>query len=744
MIEQHPTLTAQQIRQRYGWAEIDPAGPVTAGQSGTWRITYHAGRYGIDDGGVIKIAWRDVSDWSKPQFDDPAAASFASVTTSGPATLVPHMDRQRYVRPWRLCVTIDVIDESLREGDTLILTLGDTSKGSAGSRAQTFCSQAFEFRVAVDWCGTWVYTEVASPIFPIVSGEAARLVVVGPSTAAPGERSWIGVKAEDLWGNPCRQYVGEVMIDSGGLEGLPASYRFSEADQGVHRFESVTIPAIESTDGLAGSLSGDVYRVRVVDESRDLQAESNPLRCGAPDGSIRPFWGDLHGQSGETVGTDPVASYFRFARQSALVDFAGHQGNDFQITAAVWEEIKAQANGQNDPGRFVAFVGWEWSGNTPVGGDHNVYYLDDDGPLHRSSHVLIPDKSDAASDCLHITDLYKALKGKRALLVPHVGGRYANLEWHDPELEPVIEVYSEWGEFEWFLKWALEQGYQVGFTAGSDDHKGRPGAAWSGSGSFGVYGGLTCIHASELTRQGVWEALKARRCYGTSGARILVDVRADGHPMGAAFEASAAPAINIEVAGTAPIERIDLFRGTRIVRTWPETIPRHKERVRISWAGQRIRARNRLVRWDGQVTTDQGRFTEVTGYAFDTPAEGLEAAQEQRIAWTSVTTGDPDGVLFNLNDGALATLSFETPVLRHAINMDEIRRGPVTIDAGGIDMRVTFELAPSASAREATVRLQDDAPPKGTHPYWVRVTQVDGQKAWVSPFYVTVTQENRP
>ena len=25
MIEQHPTLTAQQIRQRYGWAEIDPA-----------------------------------------------------------------------------------------------------------------------------------------------------------------------------------------------------------------------------------------------------------------------------------------------------------------------------------------------------------------------------------------------------------------------------------------------------------------------------------------------------------------------------------------------------------------------------------------------------------------------------------------------------------------------------------------------------------------------------------------------
>ncbi len=726
MIEEHSALTPQQIRERYGWAEIDPAGPVTAGQSGTWRITYHAGRYGIDDGGVIKIAWRDVSDWSKPQFDDASAANYASVATSGPATLVPHMDRQRYVRPWRLCVTIDVIDESLSEGDTVTLTLGDTSGGSSGSRAQTFCKEAFEFRVAVDWCGTWVYTEVESPVFPVVSGEAARLIIVGPSTTTAGEATWLGIKAEDLWGNPCRSYSGEVTIDAGGLQGLPESYQFTEADQGVRRFEGVLAPA----DG--------VFRVRATDAARDLQAEGNALRCSTPGESARPYWGDLHGQSEETVGTNPVASYFRFARESALIDFAGHQGNDFQITAAVWDEIKAQANGQNENGRFVAYVGWEWSGNTPVGGDHNVYYLDDDGPLHRSSHVLIPDKSDIDTDCLHVTDLYQALKGKRAMLVPHVGGRYANLEWHDPELEPVIEVYSEWGEFEWFLKWALEQGYQVGFTAGSDDHKGRPGAAWSGSGSFGVYGGLTCIYAEELTRQGLWDALKARRCYGTSGARILVDVRAGDHPMGAAFESSGAPAIDVEVVGTAPIERIDLFRGTQIVRTWPESIPRDEDSVRISWAGQRIRARNRLVRWDGQVTTDRGRLTDAMGYAFDTPSEGLRTVEDQRITWQSVTTGDADGLVFRVEEGAGATLTFETPVLTHAIELDEIRRGPVTIDAGGIDMRVTFEMAPNSTAREVTVRLQDDIPPKGTYPYWVRITQIDGQKAWVSPFYVDV------
>ena len=153
-------MNQDEIRDLYGWAEIDPAGPVVAGSTGTWRITYRAGRYGVDDGGVIKIAWRDVSDWAHPQFDRPADPEYASVTTSGPATVKGAFERQRFVRPWRYCVTIDVFDDSLSEGDTVTLTLGDTSGGSPGSRCQTFCKELFEFRVAVDWCGTWMYTIV--------------------------------------------------------------------------------------------------------------------------------------------------------------------------------------------------------------------------------------------------------------------------------------------------------------------------------------------------------------------------------------------------------------------------------------------------------------------------------------------------------------------------------------------------------------------------------------------------------
>ncbi len=722
MIENHPSEAP--ARALYGWAEIDPAGPVVAGQVGTWRITYHVGRYGVDDGGAVKIAWRDVSDWAAPQFEDPAAPDYAVVATTGPAILRATFEKQRYVRPWRLCVTIDVFDDSLAEGDAVFLTLGERAGGSPGSRAQTFCKEAFEFRVAVDWCGTWVYTEVPSPRFPVVSGPPHRLVALGPSEAVSGEEIWLGVKAEDVWGNPCTGYKGQVGIDAGGLEGAPRTYRFAAEDGGVRRFEGIRAPREGG------------YRVRVEDRERGLEAETNPIRCVAAPGAHRPFWGDLHGQSEETVGTNPVSSYFRFAREVALLDFAGHQGNDFQITQKVWSEIRRQANRINQAGRFVAFVGYEWSGNTPLGGDHNVYYLGDDGPLHRSSHVLVPDKGDVDTDCPHVQDLYAALKDQDALLVPHVGGRYANLEWHDPKLEPVIEVYSEWGEFEWFLRQALEKGYQVGFTAGSDDHKGRLGAAHPGSGSFGVYGGLTCIWARELTRQGLWEALKARRCYGTTGQRILLEVEVDGHPMGSKYQAAGPPEVAVRVMGTAPIEQVEVFRGVEPVYRFPEKIERDAKKLRVAWSGQRIRARQRLVRWDGALEIDRGRIVEATGYAFDSPAEGIREATARRVSWKSVTTGDADGVVLQVEAPPETMLRFETGVVHTAHALREIAAGPIEVDAGGIDMKVVFEQAPQGIGREVEFTFNGDHPPPGCHPYWVRVVQTDGAKAWASPVYV--------
>jgi hypothetical protein len=85
------------------------------------------------------------------------------------------------------------------------------------------------------------------------------------------------------------------------------------------------------------------------------------------------------------------------------------------------------------------------------------------------------------------------------------------------------------------LEDAINQGYKVGVVANSDGHKGRPGASHPGASTFGAYGGLTCVLAESLTREALFDAIKARRCYGVTGAqRIHVELAVNGLPMGAA------------------------------------------------------------------------------------------------------------------------------------------------------------------------------------------------------------------
>ena len=86
---------------------------------------------------------------------------------------------------------------------------------------------------------------------------------------------------------------------------------------------------------------------------------------------------------------------------------------------------------------------------------------------------------------------------------------------------------------------ALEHGYKVGFVANSDGHKGRPGASHPGASTFGAYGGVTCVLADALTRDAVFEAIRQRRCYGTTAAqRIHVEIAVNGLPMGSEGQAN--------------------------------------------------------------------------------------------------------------------------------------------------------------------------------------------------------------
>ena len=140
---------------------------------------------------------------------------------------------------------------------------------------------------------------------------------------------------------------------------------------------------------------------------------------------MRRYWADLHGQSGETIGMGSAEAYFRYARDSAFVDMVGHQGNDFQITDAFWKKLNELTAEFDKPGKFVCLPGYEWSGNTGMGGDRNIFYRHEGRPIRRSSHILV--EGQTSTEAIYTADkLFEFLKGEDCCVIAHVGGRYAD------------------------------------------------------------------------------------------------------------------------------------------------------------------------------------------------------------------------------------------------------------------------------------------------------------------------------
>jgi hypothetical protein len=673
-----------------------------------------------------------VTNWGVPQTDQPDRAEYASVQTSGQARVRAHYDSKVHIRPWKGGLVVDVYDGALAPGDILTVTLGDTRFGGPGSRAQTFRQERYEFRMLVDAFGTGQYVRVPNPpVLRIIGAPAKRLRVRAPSQVVRRQPFSVTVVAEDAYGNPADGYQGELQL---GLEpgwiGEPIRFALQPGERGTRRIDGLVLPDL------------GIHRVIAQETSGQLKAESNPIVClgSAPTHGL--YWGDMHGQTEASVGTGTLDEYFTFGRDVAALDFISHCANDFQITEEHWQATRSAVSRYHEPKRYVTFLAYEWSGNTPAGGDHNVYFKGDDGPLHRSSHWQVADSSDAGEDRYPISELHDSLRGRDdVMIIPHVGGRHANLDFFDPQHSPLIEIASVHGVFEWFAAEALRRGLRVGFVANSDDHSGRPGATYP-SGSdvhFGMRGGLLAAYAKSLTREGLWEALWARRCYGTTGERIILCVHVDGHPMGSELEVQAPPLVEAEVLGTTVLDTVELRRGTDVIYQHPLSDPQPGERrlLKLTWEGARVRWRNRPTVWDGGLTLDRGRIVSAEPFAFDTPSEGVVSLEERTVRWRSATSGDPDGLLLDLDAEDDAVMAFQSPPVSFEFRLRDLATGPLIVDAGGLGQQVTATwVAGSPLPRSATFTFRDDHAPPGTNAYWLRVIQRDGAMAWSSPIYV--------
>ena len=708
-----------------GRAEVEPKGSFAVSTVGTWTLTYTVGAYGIDDGGSILISRRPVSDSRMPQFERPSEPEYASAHTTGDARIRAWYENRYWMRPWRNGVVVRVYDGSLAPGEEITVTFGDRSGGSPGWTLQTYPETAHEFRVWVDCFGTREYCLLPEqPYIKIVPGTPAKVAAVLPSTVSPLKEARLRVRVLDAWDNPIPEASGEVEVSCRPeVSGFPRTFalRPGEGDVGGIRFPE---------EG--------VYRVSV--RVGELSGGSNPVQVSR---DARPlFWGDMHGQTRETVGTGTVAEYYRFARDRAWVDVASWQGNDFQVTDAHWGEVCDETKRFHEPGRFITFLGYEWSGLTPAGGDHNIYYLKDDQPIHRSAHWQIHDGSSEETDRYPISALWETFRGRDDVMaIAHVGGRYGNFDFYDPEIVRAVEIHSHHGTFEWFAEDAMRRGMVVGIVAQSDDHSGRPGLSAPlrplarDFATFDVYGGYTGIYAEELTREGIWEALRARHCYATTGQRILLDVRCGDRMMGDVVEDVGDVRLSIRAVGTAPLLDVEVRRDAEVVYRHPFAGDADADWVRVEWSGVRVKSRQKKVDWDGEISVQGGVIEDFRAYAFDQPDQGVARVSTSELEVRSTTSGDIDGVFLKLG-GDDPTISFEARPGRFTVKVGDLGPIPSVFDAGGVNQQVRFSrCAPEGRPLDVAFEFHDPDPPAGQHAYWVKLVQVDGHMAWSSPVF---------
>lgn len=600
-----------QPQEDLGTCSLSPHTSVIAGAFGTWTMTYTCGAQTILPGGGIAVVppnshgirWR---------------VGHVTAATTGSCALslrVRHGYPLVYHHAQFPVIFVAVEGGTLQPGEEIRVVLGDAGGFISGfyerARAQEIAQPGATFQVLVDPLGNSSYSNVNYPggqprgfrLLPhlpaidVLAGPPQRLAIIAPARIAPGEPFDVLVRVEDAYGNVCAGFAGEIAF---GALSLPH-----------HRSQSVEGPAtVHLTAAGNGAvragpfrLSNDQPLAAITAQSWDLDlcAQSNPIEVVAPQ-TARIFFGDLHTHAPDALGEPkprtPFSSYgfgtfeqaHTYARDVAGLDFVAiawfppPQGIEALWSpprGEDWAGYRTVTQQFHTPGRFVPLPAVELS-DPPTG--HRV--------------VLFPSEDAPELRCGPLAELWSQLDGTGAVVVPHhinassEGGpqNWEVQDWsqHNPHYQPVLEISQSRGAFETdapegptviagrgaSAQDALAQGHRLGFVGGTDNHYGQPGTNRCPMGGVDyhdrVTGGLTAVFAPDLTRDAILDALRARRCYTTTGARIIVEFSVDGVPMGS--EITRAPGdvcVAASVHGTAPIDRLEIIRDGQVVHRQP-------------------------------------------------------------------------------------------------------------------------------------------------------------------------------
>jgi hypothetical protein len=292
--------------------------------------------------------------------------------------------------------------------------------------------------------------------------------------------------------------------------------------------------------------------------------------------TLKLFFGDLHEHSDVSIcnrnGDQSIDESYQHMRDIARHDFACTTDHGYNINPYLWSYTAKLVRVNHDTDRFVTFLAEEWtstfeqySEKHPYGfyGHRNLVFADPYFPRWwNARNYQTP------------AQVWEDLRKMNAnfIHIPHqladTGNVPTDWDFTDEKAQPVAEMFQIRGSYEYkgtpreagrttpgpgyFIQDAWARGIVIGVIA-SPDHGGGYGKA--------------CVYAPELTREAILDAIRARHCYGTTAAKIFLDVRVDGHLMGEKVATPAGGSVNVEIRVRCPadMDRIEVCRNNQFI-----------------------------------------------------------------------------------------------------------------------------------------------------------------------------------
>ena len=726
---------------------VADTGPFVAGSLATITQTWTAGSRGIAPGGGIWVARHFNTVYGAFQTDDPAGQDYVSVVTSDAdavfeAKTIMASGPHGGFRTPEPAVAFRVTGGAVDPGETVTVTYGDTSGGGPGLRITTVSGEHVPMPLYVDIDGSGDWFMLPLQPFEIVGAKATGVHGFAPSVVAAGEPFEVSVRAEDDWYN---RATGDIPGFEVWVDGAVAAT--TEAGTEPIQMVELTIDEVGPHWIDLRSMDG-----ALVGEANPVLVEEAPER--------RIYWGDTHGHSGYAEGIGTVDYFMRFARDDARLDYVTHSEHDTALDEAEWRLMRDTVSQYDAPGRFIPYLGYEWTVRAWTGGGHhNVLFRTTEG-RERVSALEYPT----------LSSLYQGLREKHdpadVVVIPHAHNP-GDARNSDPVLEPLIEVMSMHGTFEWFIRNYLGNGHQVGFVAASDDHLSHPGYAAPSRNSLAQRGGLGAVLAPERSRDAIFDGMKARRTYATTGDRIILDVSLNGAGMGERTAFSTERTVRGRVIGTAAIDTVTVFKNDapiwsrdHLTATGPAAgdstnlhLSFHSDATPLHWGDPPRGWRH----WQGTLTLLGGTVVDARLTDEVNPNWQYLERDGNEVRFHTITRGDASTIVLTVSDlSDEAMVDIRLDETRETGSAPPIYRPPVTIAATGVQLPVAQTEAGAvratmpipdyddyimlrrvgAGARDVAFEFTDTSTPRQGDYYYVRVLQANDAGAWSSPIWV--------